>query len=116
MIFFYSIIEGFVKAVYDRFIPGQHEYKIQGYAEINNYQPGETIDNTSTRTWMTSVYSVRRFYSFVMSEITNQILERIILYGETGSSWIFKSFNRLTVTFSPMHYDRDIYLSLFVLF
>ena len=39
--------------------------------------------------------------------LTDQILKRINVSSEIGSSWIFKRFNRLTVTFTPKQYDRD---------
>ena len=56
--------------------PGK-ENKIQGYAEIINQQRGE----------------------FMITE-RNDIVKRIIINGQTGSSWFFKRFNRLTVIFT----------------
>ena len=68
-----------------------------GYPEIINYQPGE-VDSKSTRMWLTNVYNATHFNYYIRGEISKQILKRIILNGEAGSSWIFKRFNRLQIT------------------
>ena len=70
-----------------------------GYAEIINYQPGE-VEIKSSRMWLTNVYTATHFNFYIRDEIGKQILKRIILNGEAGSSWIFKRFNRLQVIFT----------------
>lgn len=57
-----------------------------GYAKIINYQPNKVVDAKSTRIWLTNVYIATNFSSYVRGEIGNQILKRIIVNGETGSS------------------------------
>ena len=57
-----------------------------GYAKIINYQSNKVVDAKSTRIWLTNVYIATNFSSYVRGEIGNQILKRIIVNGETGSS------------------------------
>ena len=70
-----------------------------GYAEIINYQPGE-VEIKSSRMWLTNVYIATHFNFYIRDKIGKQILKRIILNDETGSSWIFKRFNRLQGIFT----------------
>ena len=98
--FFYeSIFNEFLTNVYECFVPDGEQYKIMGCAEIINYQPGE-VEIKSSRIWLTNVYTATHFNFYLRDEIGKQILKRIILNGETGSSWIFKRFNRLQVIFT----------------
>ena len=95
-----SIINDFLTNVYEHFVPDAEQYKIMGYAEIINYQPGE-VEIKSTRMWLTNVYTATHFIIYVRDEIGKQMILKItILNGETGSSWIFKRFNRLQVIFT----------------
>ena len=96
-----SIVDEFIKSVYECFLPDGEQYKIMGYAEIINYQPSKINESRSIGIWLTNVYSTTHFNSYVSCEIGNQILKIIIVNGETGSSWIFKRFNRLQITFNP---------------
>ena len=94
-----SIVNEFLTNVYERFVPDGEQYKIMGYAQIINYQPGE-VETKSSRMWLTNVYTATHFNFYIKDEIGKQILKRNILNGETGSSWIFKRFNRLQVIFT----------------
>ena len=91
-----GIVDNFLEAVYNRFIPDD-EYKIQGYAEIINQQQGESIVSENTRVWLTNVYTAKHFNPYVRNAIKNDILKRIIINQETGSSWVFKRFQRLQI-------------------
>ena len=42
-------------------------------------------------------HNSRHFNNFVRGEIRDEIAKRIIANGQSGSSWYFKKFNRLTV-------------------
>ena len=44
---------------------------------------------------MTNVYVGKYFDQFVRGQIKKDILKRVIINGGTGSSWLFKQFNRL---------------------
>ena len=72
-------------------------FKFQGYAEIVNQQRGETVVLEDKRVWLTNVYQFRYFNKFVRGEIKDEIIKRVIVNGQSGSSWYFKRFNRLTI-------------------
>ena len=93
-----SIAYDFFDLVYARFVPVA-QVSIQAYAEILNQQQGEILYNKMV--WLTDVYRAKFFNSYVRGALKNDILKRIICNGETGSSWIFKRFQRLqTITIS----------------
>ena len=96
MIFFQGVVDDFLQAVYTRFTPDD-KYKIQGYAEIINHQQGGFIVSENTRVWMTNVYTAKHFNPYSRGTIKNDILKRVIKNGETGSSWVFKRFERLQI-------------------
>ena len=93
-----SIVDEFLKPDYGCFLPDGDQRKIMHYAEIINYQPSKIVESRSTRMWFTNVYTATHFNSFIRGEIGYEILKRIIINGETDSSWIFKRFNRLQIT------------------
>ena len=82
-----SIVDDFLQAVYSHFTPDD-EQKIQGYAEIINQQQGQFIVSETTRIWVANVYTAKHFNDYVRGAIKND---------ETGSSWVFKRFNRLQI-------------------
>ena len=69
---------------------------MQGYTEIVNQQQREYIITESTRVWLTNTYTAKHFNDFVRGSIRDDIVKRIIINGQTGSSCHFKRFNRLT--------------------
>ena len=91
-----SIVDDFLDAVYARFVP-DGEIKIQGYAEIINQQQGNNIISENKRVWLTNVYTAKHFNPYVRGAVRNDILKRLIFNGETGSSWVFKRFQRLQI-------------------
>ena len=90
------IVDDFFSSVYNRFNAGK-DYKIQGYAEIINQQQGEFIVAESTRVLLTNTYTAKHFNEYVRGAIKTDIVKRIIINGQTGSSWYFKRFNRLKI-------------------
>ena len=99
---FYSsdLVDVFLDAVHQVYQP-KSECKSQGYAEIVNQQRGETILE-DRRIWLTNVYQFKYFNDFVRGEIKDEIIKRIIVNGQTGSSWLFKRFIRLNVVVVPL--------------
>ena len=91
-----DVVDDFLQGVYNRFNHGD-EYKFQGYAEMINQQKGESVVSENTRVWLTNVYTVKYLNPYVRGAIKNDILKRIVLNGETGSSWVFKRFKRLQI-------------------
>ena len=47
--------------------------------------------------WLTNSFNSKYFNEFVRGEILDEITKRIIVNGQTGSSWHFKRFERLSV-------------------
>ena len=47
--------------------------------------------------WLTNAFNSKHFNDFVRGEIRDEITKRIIVNGQTGSSWHFKRFERLSV-------------------
>ena len=95
-----GIIDDFIRVVHQNFKAGKHNRTLQGYAEIVNQQRGETILENK-RAWLTNSFESKYFNNFVMGEIRDGIAKRIILNGETSSSWYFQKFNRLTAIVGP---------------
>ena len=68
---------------------------MQGYFELKNYQQTEIIELENARVWLTNVFVGRYFNEFIRGEMKREILKRVITNGSTGSSWLFKCFNKL---------------------
>ena len=91
-----SAVDVFLNSVYETFRPDNKESKFQGYDEIVNQQRRELILEDK-RVWLTNSYNSKHFNDFVWGEIRDEITKRIITNSQTGSSWYFKQFQRLTV-------------------
>lgn len=70
---------------------------MQGYVELKNYQQTETVELENTRVWLTNVSIACYFNQYIRSEMKKDILKRVIINGSTGSSSIFKRFNKVPV-------------------
>ena len=91
-----DIVDDFLQSVYEVYHP--QENKIQAFFEIINQQRGEVIleDN---RAWLTNSFKTKHFNTFIRGEIKNEI----IVNGQSGSSWFFKRFERLSITAAPVN-------------
>ena len=47
--------------------------------------------------WLTNVFVRGFFNEFIRGEIKRDILRIVIANGSTGSSWLFKRFNKLQI-------------------
>ena len=83
--------------MHDVFTPTGSGMKFQGYFELKNYQLTEIVETENTRVWLTNVYVGKYFNQFVRGQTKEDILKRLINNGSTGSSWLFKRFNKLQV-------------------
>ena len=90
-----SMVDVFLDSIYEIFRPNT-EKKFQGYAEIVNQQRVEIILQDK-RVWLTNSFNSKHFNDFFWREIRDEITKRIIANGQTGSSWYFKRFQRLTI-------------------
>ena len=93
-----DIVDDFLQSVYEVYLP--QEKKIQAFFEIINQQRGEVIleDN---RAWLTNSFKTKHFNTFIRGETKNEIIKRIIINGQSESSWFFKRFERLTIITTP---------------
>ena len=100
-----KIIDRFFNSVRELFVSVGKELKMQGYFELKNYQQTEPVELENTRVWLTNVFVGRYFNEFSRSEMKKDILKRVIINGSTGSSWLFKRFNKLQVDVT----DKSVY-------
>ena len=110
---FYSsdMIDVFLDSVRKAFqLQNNLTYKFQGYFEIINQQRGPEFNLTDKRPWLTNVYHFKYFNAFVRVEIKNEMMNRIIVNGQSGSSWFFKRFNRLSIIVTPLFNELKLYV------
>ena len=43
-------------------------------------------------------------------EIKDEMMNRIIVNGQSGSSWFFKRFNRLSIIVTPLFNELKLYV------
>ena len=102
-----GIVDAFLDSVYEIYRPSK-ENKIQGYAEIINQQRGDIILEDK-RVWLTNSFNSKYFNNFVRGEIRDEITKRIIVNGQTGSSWHFKRLERLSVIVVPLANSKELF-------
>ena len=80
-----EMVDVFLDTAYHAFNPQQNlMYKFQGYFEIINQQRGNDLNDK--RVWLTNVYRFKYFNEFVRSEFKDEIIKRVIVNGQSGSS------------------------------
>ena len=102
-----KIVDRSFNSIRDLFVSGGKELKTQGF-ELKNYQQTEAAELENTRVWLTNVFVGRYFNEFIRNEMKKYILKRIIINGPTGSSWLFKRFNKLQVIVTDKSTCNDI--------
>ena len=102
------MVDIFLDVVYRSFDSQNLTYKFQRYFEIINQQRGSEFNLTDKRVWLTNVYRFKYFNKFVRGEIKDEIIERVIVNGQSGSSWFFKRFNRLNIIVVPLSNELRI--------
>ena len=103
-----KIVDRFFNSVKELFVSNSKELKMQGYFELKNYQQTEPAELENTRVWLTNVFTGRYFNDIVRNETKKDILNRVIINGSTGSSWLFKRFNKLQVIVIDKSKLKDI--------
>lgn len=97
-----NIIENFLNLLSLKFSPRStlEKVKIKATFSIVNFQPKKQngfVEMTGSRIWSTDVYECVYFNKFVRKNIERDIKRRIIINGQTGSSWQFKRFSQITI-------------------
>ena len=103
LIVFYSVLHVFT--------PTGSGIKFQGYFELKNYQLTEIVETENTRVWLPNVYVGKYFSQFVRGQTKEDILKRQINNGSTGSSWLFKRFNKLQVIVTNKAFFSNLFSS-----
>ena len=104
-----DLVETFLNSVYQVFQP-KKECKFQVYAEIVNQQRGEIILEDE-KVWLTNLHHSKDFNDFARGEIKDEITKRVIVNGQSGSSWLFKRFDRLNVIVVSVSDAKKLILS-----
>ena len=52
--------------------------------------------------WLTNSFTSKHFKDFVKGKIRDEIAKRIIVNGQSSSSWHFKRFERLSIILVPL--------------
>ena len=105
------MIDVFLDSVRKAFQPQNNlTYNLQGYFEIINQQRGSEFNLTDKRPWLTNVYRFKYFNAFMRVEIKDEMMNRIIVNGQSGSSWFFKRFNRLSIIVTPLFNELKLYV------
>ena len=93
-----DMVDVFLDVVYHAFNPQQNLMNnFQAYFEIINQQRAPEHVLTDKRVWLTNVYRFTYFNEFVRGEIKDEIIKRVIVNSQSGSSWFFKHFNRMNI-------------------
>lgn len=58
-----------------------------------------------------NTFNSKHLNDFVRGEIRDEITRRVIINGETGSSWLFKCFERLAIVVVPVSDAKKLILS-----
>ena len=90
-----GLVDDFLNSTYQVY-RSDKENKIQGYVEIINQQYDEVILE-DTRVLLTNTFTSKHFSDFVRGELKDEITKRVVVNGQTGSSWHFKRFERLKI-------------------
>ena len=96
-----QIVDDFLLNVYRLFKPKNKvlfkaDFSIENIQNASVVSPN-TIDITSVRYWSSDVYSGVYFNDFIVSEIRNDILKRVINNNLSGSSWHFNRFKHINL-------------------
>ena len=97
-----DMIDVFLDNFHLTFNSQNHMYKFPGCFEIINHQRGPEIVLEDKRFWLTNVYRFKYFNNFVSGEIKDEIIKRVIVNGQSRSSWFSKRFNRLNIIVVPL--------------
>ena len=103
-----DMVDIFLDVVYHAFESQNLICKLQGYFEIINQERGPEFNLTDKRVWLTNVYHFKYFNQFVRGEIKDEIIKRVIVNRQSGSSWFFKRFNRLNIIVVPVSNELRI--------
>ena len=110
-----SVADDFLKDANEKSVPDK-ECKINGYAQIINSRNNGAVIINSVCTWVNNIFTGLCFNKYIRSKIEKDILKTVIINGETGSSWTFKTYKRLQIIFIPKKNVMDLISSYYLVF
>ena len=111
--FFVSdIVSVFLDVVYRNFVPKVNvKYKFQGFIELLNWKGMQNETYPTPSSWFTKVYRFKTFNRLVRQELKEDMQNKVINNGHSGSSWRFHRFQSLKVLVTPLKYAQNFFTS-----
>ena len=101
-------MDDFALALEKKFSPYQSR-QISGLHGAKKLSANKNYQLKSRRIWMTDIYTCKFFNEFVRDQIKNDLMKGNITNGMSGSSWISKKFERITMILSK--FDKKYIVS-----
>ena len=110
--FAFDIVPVFLDVVYRNFVPKVNvKYKFQGFIELLNSKGIQNERYPTPSSWFTKVYRFKTFNRLVRQELKEDMQNKVINNGYSGSSWRFHRFQSLKVLVTPLKYAQNFLTS-----
>ena len=110
--FAFDIVPVFLDVVYRNFVPKVNvKYKFQGFIELLNWKGIQNETYPTPSSWFTKVYHFKTFNRLVRQELKEDMQNKVINNGYSGSSWRFHRFQSLKVLVTPLKYAQNFLTS-----
>ena len=110
--FAFDIVPVFLDVVYRNFVPKVNvKYKFQGFIELLNWKGIQNERYPTPSSWFTKVYRFKTFNRLVRQELKEDMQNKVINNGYSGSSWRFHRFQSLKVLVTPLKYAQNFLTS-----
>ena len=107
-----DIMPVFLDVVYRNFVPKINvKYKFQGFFELLNWKGIQNETYPTPSSWFTKVYHFKTFNRLVRQELKEDMQNKVINNGYSGSSWRFHRFQSLKVLVTPLKYAQNFLTS-----
>ena len=111
-VFTSDIVPVFLDVVYRNFVPKiDVKYKFQGFFELLNWKGIQNETYPTPSSWFTKVYHFKTFNRLVRQELKEDMQNKVINNGYSGSSWRFHRFQSLKVLVTPLKYAQNFLTS-----
>ena len=107
-----DIVPVFLDVIYRNFVPKTNvKYKFQGFIELLNWKGIQNETYPTPSSWFTKVYRFKTFNRLVRQELKEDMQNKVINNGHSGSSWRFHRFQSLKVLVTPLKYAQNFFTS-----
>ena len=111
-VFTSDIVPVFLDVAYRNFVPKiDVKYKFQGFFELLNWKGIQNETYPTPSSWFTKVYHFKTFNRLVRQELKEDMQNKAINNGYSGSSWRFHRFQSLKVLVTPLKYAQNFLTS-----